>query len=145
MFIQGVSEDGRVLMKTPALEVEESLKILKPLLNRCTSSLTVRNDLQDMGVYFMSRWVLTFLMVSTNVCRCTYYFFRRRNPQSADLILEYDCSYPVCMKAIQCSSPQHFTAPHDHTYHVVKVPFSSTLHCALRPAPCLTLLYSTLL
>lgn len=60
----GVCEDGRVVMKTPALEIEESLKVLKPLLHRCSSSLTLRNDLQDMGVYVMSKWVLNFLMVS---------------------------------------------------------------------------------
>ena len=74
-----------MLMKTPALEVEESLKILKPLLNRCTSSLTVRNDLQDMGVYFMSRWVLTFLMVSADICECIC-FFTRKSLLSTDLI-----------------------------------------------------------
>lgn len=54
-----------MLMKTPVLEVEEGLKILKPLLHRCSSSLTLRNDLQDMGVYVMSRWILDFLMVCT--------------------------------------------------------------------------------
>jgi hypothetical protein len=56
-------------MKTPVLEVEEGLKILKPLLHRCSSSLTLRNDLQDMGVYVMSRWILDFLMV------CTIYMY----------------------------------------------------------------------
>jgi hypothetical protein len=67
----GVCEDGRVLMKTPVLEVEEGLKILKPLLHRCSSSLTLRNDLQDMGVYVMSRWILDFLMVCMVVCMYT--------------------------------------------------------------------------
>ena len=64
-------------MKTPVLEVEESLKILKPLLNRCTSSLTIRNDLQDMGIYFMSRWVLNFLMASSylHIAICHFLLF----------------------------------------------------------------------
>lgn len=73
----GVCEDGRVLMKTPVLEVEEALKILKPLLHRCSSSLTLRNDLQDMGVYVMSRWILDFLMVRTYIpTACTQDFQR---------------------------------------------------------------------
>jgi hypothetical protein len=61
--LTGVCEDGRVVMKTPALEIDEALQILKPLLHRCTSSLTVRNDLLDLGVYLMSHWILDFLMV----------------------------------------------------------------------------------
>jgi translation initiation factor eIF-2B subunit gamma len=63
----GICEDGRVMMKTPVLEIDESLKVLKPLLHKCTSSLTVRNDLEDMGVYIMSRWVLTFLMANKKI------------------------------------------------------------------------------
>ena len=77
LYYKGVCENGRVLMKTPVLEVEESLKILKPLLNRCTSSLTIRNDLQDMGIYFMSRWVLNFLMASSylHIAICHFLLF----------------------------------------------------------------------
>eukprot|EP00596_Hydrurales_sp_CCMP1899_P006853 CAMPEP_0119040746 /NCGR_PEP_ID=MMETSP1177-20130426/10741_1 /TAXON_ID=2985 /ORGANISM="Ochromonas sp, Strain CCMP1899" /LENGTH=392 /DNA_ID=CAMNT_0007006067 /DNA_START=122 /DNA_END=1299 /DNA_ORIENTATION=- len=63
----GVCEDGRVMMKTPIDEIEESIKILKPLLNRCTSSLTVRNDLQDMGVYIMAQWIIDFLIENKKV------------------------------------------------------------------------------
>jgi hypothetical protein len=71
-------------MKTPVLEVEEGLKILKPLLHRCSSSLTLRNDLQDMGVYVMSRWILDFLMVCIILCM---YFPRGRFSERVSAIL----------------------------------------------------------
>ena len=66
-------------MKTPALEIDEALQILKPLLHRCTSSLTVRNDLLDVGVYLMSHWILAFLMVRM-------YIERRFNSVGVDVL-----------------------------------------------------------
>ena len=54
-----ISGNGRVLMKTPTLEVDEAICISKALLNR-TDSLFLRSDLQDMGIYIMSHWVSTY-------------------------------------------------------------------------------------
>ena len=58
----GICGDGRVVVKKPALEVDEGFTLLKPLINRCSSPVTLRNDLLDMGVYMMSHWVLNLLM-----------------------------------------------------------------------------------
>ena len=51
-----ITGNGRVLMKTPTLEVDEALNISKALIHR-TDSLFLRNDLQDMGIYIISYWV----------------------------------------------------------------------------------------
>lgn len=60
-----ITGNGRVLMKTPTLEVDEALSISKALIHR-TDSLFLRNDLQDMGIYIMSYWVhvLPYLILS---------------------------------------------------------------------------------
>jgi hypothetical protein len=57
----GISEDGRVVIKTSTLEIEDMITISKPLLHRCSSNLTLRNDLIDLGIYIMSYWVIEFL------------------------------------------------------------------------------------
>jgi hypothetical protein len=42
----GLDEGGRVVLKRPALEVDGSIALPKALLNRCSTALTVRVDLQ---------------------------------------------------------------------------------------------------
>jgi len=56
----GLSEDSRVLVKASVIDIEKSLSISKPLLNRC-ANLTIRNDLLDVGIYVMSKWVMEFI------------------------------------------------------------------------------------
>jgi hypothetical protein len=62
----GICDDGRVMLKIPLLEVDETLELSKPLL-RHAPSLSLRQDLQDLGVYLMSHWVLEFLMADTKM------------------------------------------------------------------------------
>lgn len=56
----GLCSDGRLVVKCAALEVEEAISIGKNMLSKCTG-LCLRNDLVDMGVYVMSRWLLDLL------------------------------------------------------------------------------------
>ena len=56
----GVSPDGRVLLKTSMLDLDNSFRLSKHLLDR-SPSLVVRTDLLDMGVYVMSKWILELL------------------------------------------------------------------------------------
>lgn len=56
----GTSSDGRVLIKTSILEVEQSFKIIKPILHR-SKNLSLRRDLLDMGLYVFSKWVIDFI------------------------------------------------------------------------------------
>lgn len=53
----GVCDDNRIVMKLPALELDENITISKPLLRHC-SGLTIRNDLIDIGIYIFSHWIL---------------------------------------------------------------------------------------
>lgn len=53
-----ISDNGRVLLKTPTLELDEGIELSKALLHK-TDSLSLRNDLQDMGIYIMSHWVIS--------------------------------------------------------------------------------------
>lgn len=63
----GLSDDGRLLMKTPVLDIEdENLTISKCLLNR-TSSFTLRDDLMDMGVYLFSNWVVDVIVSNPSI------------------------------------------------------------------------------
>lgn len=63
----GLDEGGRVVMKRPALEVDDGVSISKPILNRCSTSLTVRIDLQDMGIYIMAHWIMGFLAMNKSI------------------------------------------------------------------------------
>ena len=63
----GLDEGGRVVMKRPALEVDGGVTIPKPLLNQCSTSLTIRTDLQDMGIYIMSPWVVQFVVANKHL------------------------------------------------------------------------------
>ena len=63
----GLDEGGRVVMKRPALEVDGGVTIPKPLLNQCSTSLTIRTDLQDMGIYIMSPWVVHFVVANKHL------------------------------------------------------------------------------
>ena len=57
----GICDDGRVMMKTPALEIDEAIELSKPLLHHAPT-FSLRQDLIDLGIYLMSHWVLEFLM-----------------------------------------------------------------------------------
>ena len=56
----GLCEDGRLVVKTPGFEVEDSFRLSKHLLHRCTA-LELRRDLLDVGCCVLSRWVLQFV------------------------------------------------------------------------------------
>lgn len=62
----GICDDGRVMMKIPTLEIDESIELSKPLLHHAPS-LSLRPDLVDMGIYLMAHWVLEFLAVNTKI------------------------------------------------------------------------------
>jgi NDP-sugar pyrophosphorylase family protein len=55
-----LSDEGRVLLKVPTLEIDEMINLSKYLLNK-TSSFNLRNDLFDMGIYLMSHWIIEFV------------------------------------------------------------------------------------
>lgn len=55
-----LSDEGRVLMKIPTLEIDEMINLSKHLLQK-TSSFNLRNDLFDMGIYLMSHWIIEFV------------------------------------------------------------------------------------
>lgn len=57
----GICEKGRVVMKSPGLELDGKYTISKPLLHKC-KALTIRNDILDVGVYVMSHWILDFVL-----------------------------------------------------------------------------------
>lgn len=62
----GISEDGRLLIKVPALEIDEDgVEIPKPLLHKA-ASFSLRKDLLDMGVYLLSYWLVEFLVSDAN-------------------------------------------------------------------------------
>eukprot|EP01038_Epipyxis_sp_PR26KG_P017546 gene17546-24348_t len=60
-----ITNDGRIVMKTPTLEIDEFVTLSKGLLHRC-SNLNLRNDIIDLGIYVMSFWVLEFLNENAN-------------------------------------------------------------------------------
>jgi hypothetical protein len=55
-----LSDNGRVAMKTPVLEIDEALTISKALIHR-TDSFSLRTDLVDIGIYVMSHWIAEFV------------------------------------------------------------------------------------
>eukprot|EP00981_Chlorochromonas_danica_P005946 scaffold1243_cov173-Ochromonas_danica.AAC.7 len=61
-------DDGRVLMKTSALELDGSVILSKALLHRSSSStLRLRKDLLDMGVYLLSHWLLEYVVQNKHI------------------------------------------------------------------------------
>lgn len=56
----GICDDGRVMMKLPTLEIDETVELSKPLLQHAPT-LALRKDIVDLGIYLMSFWVLEFL------------------------------------------------------------------------------------
>ncbi len=60
----GTDEDGRVMFKVSALELEGSVSLNKPLLHRCSGQFTLRNNASDAGVYVMSHWIMELIMNS---------------------------------------------------------------------------------
>jgi NDP-sugar pyrophosphorylase family protein len=58
----GITKEGRVLLKSSTLELEdEGITLSKALLFKASSPLSVRNDLMDVGVYIFSYWILEFI------------------------------------------------------------------------------------
>jgi hypothetical protein len=62
----GICEKGRVVMKSPGLELDGKYTISKPLLHKC-KALTIRNDILDVGVYVMSHWILDFVLFNRKI------------------------------------------------------------------------------
>lgn len=62
----GICNDGRILLKMPALEVDETIELVKPLLHNA-HTLSLRQDLVDLGIYVMSHWVLEFLADNSRI------------------------------------------------------------------------------
>jgi NDP-sugar pyrophosphorylase family protein len=57
----GLCGDGRLVLKCATVECDKGLTFDKRLLDKC-SDLTVRNDLIDIGVYVMSKWIVQLLL-----------------------------------------------------------------------------------
>mmetsp|Transcript_11886 Transcript_11886/g.17969 ORF Transcript_11886/g.17969 Transcript_11886/m.17969 type:complete len:485 (-) Transcript_11886:169-1623(-) len=60
-------DDGRVVVKTPALELEEGyMPLSKRMLTRyaSTGGVSLRADLNDVGIYVMSHWVVELLVAN---------------------------------------------------------------------------------
>mmetsp|Transcript_4173 Transcript_4173/g.6834 ORF Transcript_4173/g.6834 Transcript_4173/m.6834 type:complete len:550 (-) Transcript_4173:78-1727(-) len=62
----GICDNGRVVMKVPMLEIDESLELSKPLLHHA-STLALRKDLLDLGVYLMSYWIIEFCLENKRI------------------------------------------------------------------------------
>jgi hypothetical protein len=70
----GICDDGRVMVKIPALEIDDEshLTFSKALIHKSCGNgsggkLRFRCDLIDTGVYCMSFWILEFLAKSKNI------------------------------------------------------------------------------
>lgn len=61
----GICDDGRIILKLLKLEVADSLLLSKALLHHAPT-LSLRQDLIDIGIYFMSHWIIKFLVDNTN-------------------------------------------------------------------------------
>jgi len=59
--IIGICDDGRIVLKLLKLEVAETLTIHKALLHHAPT-LSLRQDLIDIGIYFISYWIIKFLL-----------------------------------------------------------------------------------
>lgn len=62
----GLSDEGRVLMNVPALEIEEMVTLSKHLFHRSTS-FNLRRDLLDLGIYLMSHWIIEFVKSNSRI------------------------------------------------------------------------------
>lgn len=62
----GICDDGRVMMKLPTLEIDETIELSKPLLHHAPT-LSLRKDIVDLGIYLMSFWVLEFLAENSKI------------------------------------------------------------------------------
>jgi NDP-sugar pyrophosphorylase family protein len=62
----GISDKGRVLLKTPTLEIDEAIDISKSLLHKC-AIFNLRNDLTDIGLYLLSHWVVEYVVNNKRV------------------------------------------------------------------------------
>lgn len=62
----GLSQGQRVVLKTPALELDSTIALSKPILQRC-SNFSLRSDLLDVGVYVMAKWVMQFLVTTSRI------------------------------------------------------------------------------
>lgn len=59
----GTDQDGRLLFKMLALDIEGSVRVPKALLHRY-EQFHLRNNASDCGIYVMSWWIMEFLMRS---------------------------------------------------------------------------------
>lgn len=93
----GICEDGRVMIKIPALEIDDEshLTFSKALIQKSCGSggkLRFRSDLIDTGVYCMSFWILEFLMnkktISTIRTDLLPYLVQRQH-QSTEYLLQH--------------------------------------------------------
>ena len=57
----GICDNGRIVMKLSKLEVGENIVFPKALLHRAPT-LALRQDLIDVGIYFMSHWIIELLI-----------------------------------------------------------------------------------
>lgn len=62
----GICDDGRVVMKLPTLEIDETIELSKPLLHHAPT-ISLRKDIVDLGIYLMSFWVLEFLSENARI------------------------------------------------------------------------------
>jgi hypothetical protein len=86
----GICDDGRVVMKMPTLEIDETIELTKPLLHRAPG-LSLRQDLVDVGIYLMSHWVLEFLTSNskiTSIRTDLLPYLINRQHQPADVLLK---------------------------------------------------------
>jgi len=62
----GITDEGRVVFKAPALEIDESVSLSKPLLHKAPT-MSMRGNLSDLGVYVMSHWVIEFVKANPRI------------------------------------------------------------------------------
>lgn len=62
-----ISDSGRVVMKTAALELDDYITISKGLLHKSADYLHLRTDLLDLGLYVMSHWILSYVLTNKKI------------------------------------------------------------------------------
>ena len=68
----GIDDKGRIYLKSSLMEVEGNshLPVHKSLLRHCPSSrMRLRADLEDVGCYVISPWVVDFLLSNPDLSR----------------------------------------------------------------------------
>ena len=60
-YIGICSNDGRLILKSSVVEIEKNITLDKRILNKCSDSLVIHNDLLDVGIYIFSHWILHLL------------------------------------------------------------------------------------